>query len=77
MVISLVYTPPILTLERERGNTNGRIVRHCLVRLAMKLVVARFCRAKDHESMKAQSVCGQKTAYLSPHTGTMSSVDNS
>ena len=31
------------------GNSNGRIVRHCLVRLVMKLVVAQFCEAKDHE----------------------------
>ena len=29
--------------------SNGRIVRHRLVRLVMKLVVAQFCRAKDHE----------------------------
>ena len=31
------------------------------MQLAMKLVVAQFCRAKDHElSMKAQIVCGEK-----------------
>ena len=47
-------------MERARGNSNGRIVRHRLMWLAMKLVVAQFCKAKDHESMKAQSVCGQK-----------------
>ena len=41
-------------------NSNGRIVPHHLMRLAIKLVVAQFCRAKDHESMKVQSVCGQK-----------------
>ena len=60
MVISLVYTPPFLTVEHARGNSNGRIVRHHLVWLAMKLVVAQFCRAKDHEAMKVQSVCCQK-----------------
>ena len=61
MVISLVHTPPFLAVERARGNSNARIVRHRLVRFAMKLVVAQFRRAKDHESMKVQSVCVQKT----------------
>ena len=54
MVISLVYTPPFLAV----GNSNGRIVRHRLVRLAIKLVVAQFRRTNG--IMKAQSVCGQK-----------------
>ena len=31
-----------------------------LVWLAMKLIVAQFCRVKDHESMKVQSVSGRK-----------------
>ena len=57
MVISLVYTPSFLAVECARENSNGRIVRHRLVQLAMKLVVVQFCREKDHESMKAQSVC--------------------
>ena len=60
MVISLIYTPPFLAVEHARGNSNGRIVHHRLMRLAMKLVVAQFCRTKDHESMKEQIVCGQK-----------------
>ena len=33
-------------VERARGNGNSRIVRHRLVRLAMKLIVAQFCRGK-------------------------------
>ena len=61
MVISLIYKPPFLTVECASGNSNGRIVHHRLMWLAMKLVVAQFCRAKDHESMKVQSECGQKT----------------
>ena len=60
MGISLIYTHPFLAVEHARGNSNGRIVRHCLMPLAMKLVVAQFFRAKDHESMKEQIVCGQK-----------------
>ena len=61
MVISFVYMSPFLAVERARGNSNGRIVLHHLMWLAMKLIVAHFCRAKDHESMKGQSMCGQKT----------------
>ena len=60
MVISFVYMPPFLTVEHARGDSNGRIVRHRLMWLVMKLIVAQFCRAKDHESMKGQSMCGQK-----------------
>ena len=56
-LIILIYTPPFLAVEHTRGNSKGRFVHHCLVRLAMKLLVAQFCRAMDHESMKAQSVC--------------------
>ena len=60
MVIS-PYAPFPRCGVRE-GNSNGRIVRHRLMQLVMKLAVAQFCRAKDHELlMKAQSVCGQKT----------------
>ena len=40
MEINLVYTPPFLTVER---------VRETEMRFAMKLVVAQFCRAKDHD----------------------------
>ena len=60
IVISLVYTLPFLAEERARGNSNGKIVRHRLAWLAMKLVVAQFCRVMDHESMKVQSVWSQK-----------------
>ena len=52
MVISLIYTLPFLTVER-----NGRIVRHCLVRLVMKLVLAQFCMEKDHEIMNEGTEC--------------------
>ena len=41
----------------REGNNNGRIVRHRLVRLAMKLVVAQFCRAKDHEIINESAEC--------------------
>ena len=53
MVISLTYTPPFLAVERARKT----IIRHRLVRLAMKLVVAHFCRAKDHEIIKEGAEC--------------------
>ena len=60
MVLSLVYTPPFLTVERARETAMaGRIVRHRLVRLAMKLVVAQFCRAKDHEIINEGTECVQ------------------
>ena len=61
MVIRLIRTPPFLAVECARGNSNGRNVHHRFMQLAMKLVVVQFCRAKDCESMKVQSVCGQKT----------------
>ena len=48
MAIS-VYTPPFLTVDRARGNSNGRIVHHPLIQLVMKLVVTQFCRAKNDE----------------------------
>ena len=56
MVISLVYMPPFLAVERE-GNSNGRIVRHRLVRLVMQLVVAQFYRVKDHEMIDEGAEC--------------------
>ena len=40
-----------------KGNSNGRIVRHRLVRLAMKLIVAQFCGAKDHEIINEGAEC--------------------
>ena len=59
MVISLIYTPPFLAVERAKETANyGRLVRHRLVQLAIKLVVAQFRRTNG--MMKAQSVCGQK-----------------
>ena len=58
MGISLIYTPPFLAVERvHERNSNGRIVRHCLVRLAMKLVAAQFCWAKDHEIINEGAEC--------------------
>ena len=53
MVISLVYVPPFLAVERV-GETAmpDWIVCHRLMQLAMKLVVAQLCRAKDHESIE-------------------------
>ena len=41
----------------HEGNSNGRIVYHRLVRLAMKLVVAQFCREKDHEIINEGAEC--------------------
>ena len=41
----------------HEGNSNDRIVRHHLVRLGMKLVVAQFCRAKDHEIINEGVEC--------------------
>ena len=61
MVISLAYTPPFLAVERE-GNSNGRIVRHRLMRLAIKHVVAQFCRTKDHEIINEGAVCVVRNA---------------
>ena len=57
MVISLIYTPPLLSCAAHEGNSHSRIVRHRLMRLAMKLVVARFCRAKDHEIINEGAEC--------------------
>ena len=45
---SLVYIPPFLIVDCTRETA----WQNCLspsVRLAMKLVVAQFCRTKDHE----------------------------
>ena len=59
MVINLISTPPFLAVERARedsNGSNGRIVRHRLVRLAMKLVVAQFCRTKDPINEGAECV---------------------
>ena len=48
---------PLPRCGAREGNSNGRIVHHRLVRLAMKLVVAQFCRAKDHEIINEGTVC--------------------
>ena len=40
---------PIPHCGARDGNSNGRIVCYCLVRLAMKLVVAQFCMALDYQ----------------------------
>ena len=41
----------------HEGNSNGKIVHHRLVRLAMKHIVAQFCRAKDHEIFNEGTEC--------------------
>ena len=56
MVISLVYAP-FPRCRVHKGNRNGRIVSHHLVWLVMKLVVAQFYRAKDHEIINEGAVC--------------------
>ena len=56
MVNSLVYMPPFLTVECARETAT---VRHCFVRLAMKLIVAHFCRAKDHDIINEGAECVQ------------------
>ena len=61
MVISLIHTPPFLAVERARGNSNARIQCSTSPSRAVCDEARSGCRAKDHESMKVQSVCGQKT----------------
>ena len=56
MVITLVYTP-LSSCGAHKGNSNGRIVRHRLVWLVMKVIVAQFCRAKDHEVINESAEC--------------------
>ena len=41
----------------REGNSNGKIVRHLLMQLVMKLVVAQLCRAKDHEIINEGAEC--------------------
>ena len=41
----------------RKGNSNDRIVHHHLVCLAMKFVVAQFCRAKDYEIINEGAEC--------------------
>ena len=53
MVISLIYTPCVAC----EGNSKDRIVCHRLVRLAMNLIVARFCMTKDHEIINEGAEC--------------------
>ena len=64
MIISLVCAPPFLAVERARETA---IFCQHLVRLVMKLVVAKFCRAKDHESMKVQSVWSENAMQFLHH----------
>ena len=67
MVITLIYKPPSFPhCVACKGNSNGRIVRHRLVQLAMKLVVARFCRAKVHEE-GAECEWSENVMQLSHH----------
>ena len=56
IVISLLYAPFPRCRARE-GNSSGGIVRHCLVRLAITLVVAQFCSTKDHEIINEGAEC--------------------
>ena len=57
-VISLVYSyAPFSRCGVCKGNSNGRIVRHWLAQLAMKLVVAQFCRPKNHEIINEGAEC--------------------
>ena len=46
MVISLVYTPPFLAVERVTAMAKLSVT---VLRLAIKLVVAQFCKARGHE----------------------------
>ena len=55
---SRLYAPFPHRGVRE-GNSNRRIVHHCLVRIAMKFVVAQFCRAKPHEIINEGTECVQ------------------
>ena len=60
MAIGRIYTPPFPAVEHTRETAMAELS-VTVVQLAMKLIVAQFCRAKDHESIKVQSVCSQKT----------------
>ena len=53
---SRLYAPFSRCGARE-GNSNGRIVRHRLVWLKMKLRVAQFCRAKDQKIINEGAEC--------------------
>ena len=55
MVINPIYTP-LSSLWSARGKQQW-VVHHHLVRLAMKLVVAQFCRAMDHEIISEGADC--------------------
>ena len=58
MVISLIYTPPFLAVERTRETVMAEMsVTVSSVWLAMKLVVAQFCRTKDHEIINEGAEC--------------------
>ena len=58
MVISLVYTPPFLAVERamETAMAELSVTVSCGL-IAMKLVVAQFCRAKGHEIISEGAEC--------------------
>ena len=57
MVISLVYLPPFLTVEHASETAMAGL--SLSVWLAMKLVVAQFCRAKDQEIINEGTECVQ------------------
>ena len=52
MGISLIYTPPFLTMEHVRKTGIADFVHHHLVRL-----VTQLCRAKDHEIINEGTEC--------------------
>ena len=63
MVMMLLYTP----FPCWEGNNNGRIVSHRLVPLAMKLVVAQFCRAKEIINEGAECVQSENAMQCLHH----------
>ena len=58
MVISLVYMLPFPAVECTRETVMAEMsVTVSSIRLAMKLVVAQFCRTKDHEIINEDAEC--------------------
>ena len=59
----------VLLVWGSLRTSNGKNVCHRLVRFAMKLVVAQFCRAKDHEIINegTERVWSENAMQLSYH----------
>ena len=53
----IVISLPFPRCGAREGNSNDRIICHRLVRLAMKLVVAQFWRAKENEIINEGAEC--------------------